>query len=126
MFRFEDLIRTRPERRFSTPDLTAALGVSAQVLRQSCSKQLGMGPGDYLRLQRIALAHRTLRYSASLSVSVAKVAERFGFRNPGRFAKRYRQIYGELPSETVRRSWRGGRLRCPAVQAFRVQMMQNN
>lgn len=103
MFRFEELIRTYPDRRFRMPDLTAALGISARVLRQSCSKQLGMAPEGYLRLHRIALAHRTLRSSVSQSVSVAKVAERFGFHNRGRFASTYRQIYGELPSETVRR-----------------------
>ncbi len=120
MFRFEELIRTYPERRFGIPDLAAALGVSARVLRQSCSKQLGMGPEDYLRLRRIALAHRTLRRSASQSVSVAKVAERFGFHHPGRFASKYRQIYSELPSETVRRSsrWTVSDLSPRKVSAF--------
>jgi transcriptional regulator GlxA family with amidase domain len=38
---------------------------------------------------------------ATPGTSVADVAAAYGFYNPGRFAKYYRERYGELPSATV-------------------------
>jgi transcriptional regulator GlxA family with amidase domain len=36
-------------------------------------------------------------------VTVARVAERWGFSNAGSFSVRYRERFGESPSQTLRR-----------------------
>jgi AraC-like DNA-binding protein len=56
----------------------------------------------YLQLHRMQLAHRALRDGLAEPIRVADLAERYGFRNPGRFASAYRKLFGELPTRTLR------------------------
>ncbi|MFY0407402.1 helix-turn-helix domain-containing protein [Solicola sp. PLA-1-18] len=54
-----------------------------------------------MRLER---AHEELqRADPTRGDTVAAVAARWGFANPGRFAARYRSTFGVLPSHTLRR-----------------------
>jgi methylphosphotriester-DNA--protein-cysteine methyltransferase len=105
--RFEALLQTEPEHFLSISKICAALGVSAQMLRKSCEEQLGMGPSEYVRRWRMQHVHRALRNGNPATASVPKIARRYGFRDPGRFATNYQAVYGELPSATLRRSLRG-------------------
>jgi AraC-like DNA-binding protein len=100
--RFENLLRRRPCGDLVMPEICAALGVSDRALRRSCEHQLGMSPMSYLRLHRMQSAHRALRQGVPESVRVSDVARRYGFRNLGRFAGEYRDLFGELPSWTLR------------------------
>jgi AraC-like DNA-binding protein len=101
--RFEALLMSAPDRAFRMAQICAALGVSEQTLRQSCEEQLGMGPIEYARRQRMQLVHRALRRGNCETVSIAGIARQYGFRGLGRFAADYRGVYGELPSATLRR-----------------------
>jgi transcriptional regulator GlxA family with amidase domain len=58
----------------------------------------------YLREVRLRRAHETLRRSDPSVVTVASVAYDWAFTNLGRFAAAYAERYGELPSDTLRRS----------------------
>jgi AraC-like DNA-binding protein len=100
--RFEKLLGARPDGDLDSSGICAALGVSDRSLRRSCEQQLGMSPMSYLRLRRMQSVHRTLRYGVPEVLRVSDVAERYGFRNPGRFAGTYRDLFGELPSWTLR------------------------
>ncbi len=102
MARFEELIRNRPEGNLSVPHIKAALGVSDRLLRKYSAEHLGMSPMSYVRLHRMQLANHTLRLGTPQTTRVADVAKRFGFGNLGRFAGAYRELYGELPFETLR------------------------
>ena len=107
---FENLLRGQPCGDVAMPEICAALGVSDRALRRSCEHQLGMSSMSYLRLHRMQSAHRALRQEVPEAVRVSDVAKRYGFRNPGRFAGAYRDLFGELPSWTLRR----GSQRTPA------------
>ncbi|MDQ4118039.1 MAG: helix-turn-helix domain-containing protein, partial [Actinomycetota bacterium] len=57
-----------------------------------------------LRRARMARAHADLRAGdPTRGDTVATIAMRWGFSNPGRFAAEYREAYGTSPSETLRR-----------------------
>jgi AraC-like DNA-binding protein len=100
--RLEELLADgSPER---VAELAAALGVSDRLLRQCCAAHLGMSPSAYRRRRRMQDVHRALCRGDGGASSVADLAARHGFRDAGRFAGRYRAIYGELPSTTRRRS----------------------
>jgi AraC-like DNA-binding protein len=54
-------------------------------------------------LRRLKEVRRTLRDADPDAVHVAEVAQRFGFTQLGRFAGRYRAMFGETPSATLQR-----------------------
>jgi len=103
--RFEDLLVAHPNLRMG--EIAATLGVSERSLRECCKQQLGMSPSSYCRCCAMQRVHRTLRTPGTGSVSEA--ARRHGFGGLGRLASRYRALYGELPSATLRRDPSRGR-----------------
>lgn len=102
---FEDLLQAEPLA--SVSEICAALGVSERLLRGCCNEHLRMGPSRYLRLRRMQQVHRALRQENPDRVSISEIAERYGFRDLGRFAANYRAVYGELPSANLRRGPQG-------------------
>jgi AraC-like DNA-binding protein len=102
VIRFDELLLNRPDGDLDEPGICAALGVSDRSLRRGCEQQFGMSPMSYLRLRRMQSVHRILRCGAPETLRVSDVAKRYGFRNPGRFAGTYRDLFGELPSWTLR------------------------
>lgn len=84
----------------------------AALLRErwSCGMRVRCNrPNQYLRIRRLNQVHRELRGAGRASVT--EVALRFGFFELARFARGYRSLFGELPSETLAES----RLRAGAV-----------
>ncbi|BAL79196.1 AraC family transcriptional regulator [Bradyrhizobium cosmicum] len=57
-------------------------------------------PGLFARHVRLRKAAESLRHPDQ-HTCVLSVAFKCGFRNPGRFASEYRQVIGELPSQTL-------------------------
>ena len=49
------------------------------------------------------LARRALQQADRGSVTVAQIANEYGFGELGRFSVRYRQLFGEVPGATLRR-----------------------
>jgi transcriptional regulator GlxA family with amidase domain len=56
----------------------------------------------HVRDVRMRRAHEDLT-NAGENVTVSQIASRWGFFEFGRFAGQYRKIYGETPSQTLRR-----------------------
>ncbi len=75
---------------------------STLSFERACGEFLGMGPKRYLWLRRMHLARRALVETDSSEATVAEVALAHGFWELGRFAVRYRDIFGESPSATLR------------------------
>lgn len=81
------------------------LGLPLRTLNAYCNAVLGIGAAAYLRRRRLHAAAAALREQRALSVTDA--ATRHGFWELGRFATDYRAVFGELPSETLRRAGMG-------------------
>lgn len=84
-----------------TEELCAALGVSARRLHDAFRAALGMSPHAYLKSRRLMLVHRALRGLPDGPELVKSVALGHGFWHLGHFARDYRALFGELPSETL-------------------------
>ena len=80
---------------FKTPERT---------LRYAFQKRYGMGPKAFI--QRVALnkVRSELKDPSNLQVSIHQLAGRTGYWHMGQFAQDYRKLFGELPSETKKRS----------------------
>ena len=103
MTRFENALRTDFGKQPSVSELCATIGVPERTLRIYCVKFLGLSPARYIRLRQLNLARAELRRADSASTTVAQIAQHYGFSELGRFAVRYRTLFGEYPSATLRR-----------------------
>jgi AraC-like DNA-binding protein len=109
MNRFEKVLAAECDRQLSTPELCRAVAAPERSLRQCCFDVLGMGPGEYMRLRRLNLAHVALQLANPIGTKVSEIAGRYGFSELGRFASYYRTIFGVPPLATLR----GARFQSP-------------
>lgn len=100
--RVMDAVQERPEHPFTTSELAAIARVSARRLQESFRQYVGMSPMAYVRDVRLARVHEELRAGDPGTVSVSDAAWRWGFTHLGRFAGRYRERFGETPTQTLR------------------------
>jgi AraC-like DNA-binding protein len=105
LVRFEALLDAGSPRRAA--DFAAALGVSERLLRSCCAAHLGVSPGHYRHRRALQRVHRELSRADPATATVAGIAARYGYADPGRLAAGYRAVYGELPSATLRRRAHG-------------------
>jgi AraC-like DNA-binding protein len=101
--RFEDFVTANDNRPLYLAEICAAVGASDRMLRMCCQEHLGMGPVRYLWLRRMHLARRALMEATPLTATVARIAMDHGFWELGRFAVKYRELFGEAPSATLLR-----------------------
>ena len=103
MRRFYALLETHPDGVLHTLEICKAIGVSNRTLTTCCNETLGMSPHRYLKLRQLHLARRALRKADPIASTVTEIATEHGFWELGRFAAAYRELFAELPSETLSR-----------------------
>lgn len=84
--------------------LAEAVGSSRRRLEYAFERCVGVGPGRFRKILRLNRARRTLE---SGSDSVTEAAFEVGIDHLGRFSGDYRHLFGECPSETLRRARSG-------------------
>jgi AraC-like DNA-binding protein len=85
--------------------LAAVTGGSTRSIFKAFKEARGVSPMAFVKRVRLENARRELQ-QLDENASVIDVASQCGFLNPGHFARDYRIAFGELPSETMRRSRR--------------------
>jgi AraC-like DNA-binding protein len=101
--RLEELLEANSDRTLYVTELCSAAGVSERTLRACCQEHLGMSPTRYLWLRRMHLARRGLRIADPEAATVTEIATNYGFWELARFSVAYRSLFGESPSESLRR-----------------------
>ena len=84
-------------------DLCNHIGASRRKLQYCFQETLGINPVAYLRALRLNAVRRELRTSTQAH-GVQEVAARWGFWHLSRFSSDYRTMFGESPSQTLRRT----------------------
>ena len=79
---------------------------SERALRRGFQRYFGLPPCQYRQLRRLHQARRLLRDGHPQEVNVTGIAAQLGMWDFGRFAQRYRHLFGERPSDTLCRSKR--------------------
>ncbi|MCU7646385.1 helix-turn-helix domain-containing protein [Pseudomonas piscis] len=96
-----------PEETLNLLELAQVAGVSLRQLQSAFKGFTGMAPSQWLRLRRLNSAHRELLSRGPADTTVAEVAMHWSFWHLGRFSSSYRALFGELPSQTLKRTpWR--------------------
>ncbi len=80
-------------------DVAKRVGVSARTLSGGFQRFRGISPRDFLAARRLEGFRADLE-SAPAHMSVSEIAVDWGFSNLGALAGRYRDRFGELPSQT--------------------------
>jgi AraC family ethanolamine operon transcriptional activator len=82
-------------------ELSRRAGVSERTLRAAFHDVLGLSPKQYAIAQRLRAAREALCAADPGTTTVTEIATAYGFFELGRFAGRYRDAYGEVPSRTL-------------------------
>jgi AraC-like DNA-binding protein len=83
-------------------DLTRVTGVSGRALYEGFRRFKGTTPKSCLRAIRMQAVRKELLEGTQCD-DVTRLAARWGFTHLGRFASNYHRIFGEKPSQTLRR-----------------------
>jgi AraC-like DNA-binding protein len=83
-------------------DLTRVTGVSGRALYEGFRRFKGSSPIACLRAIRMQAVRKELLEGGDCG-DVTHLAARWGFTHLGRFASSYQKIFGEKPSQTLRR-----------------------
>ena len=105
--RMEEFLALNLDRSVYLHEICAAARASERTIRDCCVEHLGIAPVRYLWLRRVHLARRALLHADPAKASVTEIATDHGFWELGRFSVRYRGLFGEPPSATLRRASNG-------------------
>ena len=101
----EEFIEANWDKPIDIEAMSAVARVSARSLFRQFKKDRGCSPADFAKRIRLNRALEMLEQSDT-GASVTQIALKCGFQNPGHFARDFRLAFGELPSETLKRSSR--------------------
>ena len=97
--RAEEYMEARCAEQLSISDVLAVCGCPRRELFRAFQRYREYSPKQFLDNVRLRRAHQDLKSSSG---TVTQVALRWGFGHLGRFAKLYRERYGQNPSQTRR------------------------
>lgn len=99
----EDHALSRIDDLVHVSDLCRATAVSERKLEYAFKGVLGLAPVAFLNRLRLHRARQSLLAAVPGSTTVAAEALNWGFWHFGEFSRAYKDCFGELPSETLRR-----------------------
>jgi AraC family transcriptional regulator, ethanolamine operon transcriptional activator len=99
--RFVTIVDEDPAHLLRMTEVYRLLGVSSRTLTNITHGHLKSSPFQYIIQRRMAFVRQTLQSGHCEYVKDA--AAQFGFFELGQFSARYRKLYGETPSTTLRR-----------------------
>jgi len=99
----EEFCGQNPNQPLRIGQLCRELDVSERTLRDAFYKQTDTSPLEYLKTQRLNQVYHELRDSDPGEVLIKQLAYASGFSHLGHFCQDYKQLFGESPSETIKR-----------------------
>ena len=85
-------------------DIAAAAGVCSRLLQKAFSQHCGCSPMRFVTQARLQRIRQELERRSIVDTKIMDVMMDYGFTQGGKFAKEYQQLFGEKPSDTLKRS----------------------
>jgi AraC-like DNA-binding protein len=102
MRRATQFLTSRLDSPFSSYALSQATGLSERKLEYLFREAYAMSPRSWSQTARLNRIRRELLQSNAKQIRIADIAMNWGFFHLGRFAIKYRQLFGERPIDTLR------------------------
>lgn len=83
-------------------EMAEAAHVHPRTLLRAFHRVIGMGPIRYLRLRQLNLIRQKLYSATDDRLTVTQIMQAAGASDLGRVSGSYKELFGELPSETLR------------------------
>jgi len=99
--RIEAYFHTHPDATLPLSRLCQMVGLSERSLRNAFYDVRGIAPKRSLLSERLHGARKALCGAAGRRTTVTGIATDYGFFELGRFARAYREMFGEAPSMTL-------------------------
>jgi transcriptional regulator GlxA family with amidase domain len=99
----EKLFRQRTGTSVTLAEAAAAAGCGVRSLQLAFRRHRGTTPMATWRRIRLEAARAALVHPDG-AASIAGIAAEHGFSNPGRFAKLFREAFGQLPTQILRQT----------------------
>lgn len=96
-----EYLRTADTALVTVADLCTAASVTERTLQYAFRESFGLSPLGFLHLRRYHAARRDLLAADSRMSTVQEIAQYNGFYQMGRFAVRYKSLFGESPSQAL-------------------------
>lgn len=100
----EDYMLSHLHQPLTLQDLCTAVGVKSRTLQTAFLAVYGTSPMAYLKIQRLHGARRRLQTANPKTHTVVGIATAWGFWHMGYFSRDYKQMFGEAPSQTLKRA----------------------
>lgn len=100
---FIEFIDDQIDEQISLKDLYMKTQVSDRTMQNLFREYIGLSPKSYISGKKLYNVHRQLWHARSSEQSITDIAANTGFWHMGQFAADYSKLFGELPSETIRR-----------------------
>ena len=90
----------------SIPEVCLAMNISRRELEYAFRATFDSSPWEFLQKLRLNAVYRQLRSDAlDYPGRITDAAMAYGINHLGRFPAQYRELFGERPSETLRRKF---------------------
>jgi AraC family transcriptional regulator, ethanolamine operon transcriptional activator len=98
-----DFVEQSDGEHLSVQQLAGVASVSERTLRDAFQRYFGVAPVQYLNRRTLHQVRKALKSADPSVTTVTRIATQFGVWELGRFARDYCFLFGELPSQTLRR-----------------------
>ena len=98
----EEISRSYRDKPLTLQKLCEELETSSTALSCGFQEVFGVSPMAYIKMQRLNGLRRALMIADTKLLTVMEVAHEWGFWNAGHLSQDYKEMFGELPSKTLR------------------------
>ena len=96
-----EVIESKSMEPVTVADVERLVGISGRTLRHAFEVEFGVSPKQYVMAFRLNKVRSRLLNRDHLGEPITDIANEWGFWHMGQFARDYRRMFGELPSQTI-------------------------
>jgi AraC-like DNA-binding protein len=85
-------------------EIAAAAGVCPRLLQKAFAQECSCSPMQFVARSRLEQIRQELAQGSTANTKIIDVMMNYGFSEGGKFARDYNQLFGEKPSETLKKS----------------------